>query len=465
MQNITSSLAELAGMLRQKRITAQELTQSAIDSYTKSEHWLNAYKAWDGDRAMAQAKAVDSLLGLGVDTGALMGIPVSVKDMYSVPYFPTYAGSALPIPQELEKIGPVVHAVQSQAGIIMGKTHTVEYAFGGLGCNAHWGSPRNPWSKNVARVSGGSSSGAGASLAQGSALVALGTDTGGSIRIPAAMTGQVGLKSTVGRLGTEGIFPLSTSFDTVGIMCRTVKDVCYAFQAFDNTVSKDIISPNLLGIRIGVPRNFFWEGADASITARIEEAISCLSLSGVVSKEIEVANCDECFEIFGQGGLAASEFYSFITNNYPERIEHMDINVYERFNAGAAISSSEYIRRKTVLKHYGESNLHLFNDVDVIVTPTVAINTPCDDDLVDASEYAKHNIMALRNTSVVNLFGWCALSLPVGLDHNGMPVGLHLIAPPFQEEKLLSVALAFEDLFMTSLAPRQTMLEMASYLI
>lgn len=464
MQKYMPSLSELAHQLREKSLTVQELSEKCMENYAKTEHKFNAYKAWDGEWIRKQAKAVDELLGQGADAGPLMGIPVSIKDLYSVPHFPSYAGSALPLPADWAKAGPLVQELETQSAIIMGKTHTVEYAFGGLGCNAHWGSPKNPWSKDVARVSGGSSSGAGVSLVQGSALLAFGTDTGGSIRIPSSMTGQVGLKTTVGRWSTEGIFPLSSSLDTAGIMCRTVEDVVYAFQALDKNITQKICKKELSTIRIGVPKNFFYDDADTSIIDRVTEVISFLANQGAVVKYMALKNCDEAFAIFKKGGLAASEFYTFMMENYPERVERMDINVYTRFEAGKHISQDEYLNRKKLLQKYGERNLPMFNDYDVLVTPTVAINTPCDEDLIDANDYAKLNIMALRNTAIVNLFGWCALSLPAGLDHNGMPVGIQLMAPPFHEEKLLAVALAVEEALMTAFVPRQTMQDIGARL-
>lgn len=449
MSNTYVSMAEYARRLRERKLSAAALIEECEANYRRNEPEFNAYKTWNGVGALAHAGAADLLLDSRLDLGPLMGLPVSVKDLYGVPGLPVFAGSDTELPETCRQAGPVVREVMRQFGAVVGKTHTVEFAFGGLGLNAHWGTPLNPWSKEGARVPGGSSSGAGVSLVQGSALLALGTDTAGSVRIPASFTGQVGLKTTQGRWSIDGIVPLSASLDTPGLLCRTVEDLIYSFSAIDparnSYGASEIVPARLSGLRIGVPDNFFWDGADASIVACVENAIGSLARAGATVTRLTVPHCDQVYEIFCKGGLAASELAAYMQMNFPEKIPRLDPVVRARVEGADNVSSVEYLRRKAVMKLCGEQAAAIFADVDVLITPTVAVPPPLLSEVADAASYGKANLLALRNTSIGNLFGWCALSMPAGMDYNRMPVGMQLMAPPMQEPRLLGIAAAVEQ--------------------
>lgn len=379
-----------------------------------------------------------------------MGMPVSVKDLYGVPGMPVHAGTDTRFPESWERAGPLVRSLTGQLGIVMGKTHTVEFAFGGIGTNPHWGAPVNPWSsKEAPRVSGGSSSGAGVSLAQGSALLALGTDTAGSVRIPAAFTGQCALKTTHGRWPADGIVPLSPSLDTPGLLCRTVEDLAYAFSALDiqaNNETNGAITPRpLAGLRIGVVENVVWDGIDPEIAANTEAALATLERNGASLSKVSLNGLDAVLEIFRHGGLAAPELRSFMDLNFPDRIGRLDPMVRARVEQADEVSAIEYLRRRNVLRTSGHAALKVFEHVDVLVSPTVPISAPLLSDVAEGDAYRAANMMALRNTAIVNLFGWCALTLPSGLDGNGIPSGLQLIAPPMREPQLLAMALGVEN--------------------
>lgn len=443
------SLAEYAGRLRRREQSAVELVEECAQNYLRTESRLNAYKTWDGARARSVAAAVDALLDQGVELGPLMGIPVSVKDLYGVPGLPVFAGSDERLPQAWEAAGPVVSQLQRQLGIVVGKTHTVEFAFGGLGVNAHWGTPFNPWSPDEHRAPGGSSSGAGVSLVQGSALLALGTDTAGSVRVPASMTGQVGLKTTYGRWSLDGIVPLSSSLDTLGLLTRTVEDLAYAFSAIDAVGKLASIAwpPRTLeGLRIGVPQNFFWEDIDPSIAAVVETTIEHLARAGASIIRLQLPHCEEAYGIFRKGGLAAPELAAYLNEHFPHKVERLDPVVRARVQGAEQISSVEYLHRKAVLKRCGAGATQVFGEVDVLLSPTVPITPPRLVDISDVSSYGPANMMALRNTVIGNLFGWSALTLPVGLDASRMPVGLQLMGPAMAEERLIGIALNIESL-------------------
>lgn len=442
------SLGQIARALRAGDTTASALLGETIAARQASEDRLNAYKSVNDALAMQQAGIADALLASGPDLGPLMGIPVSVKDLYGVPGFPVFAGMAQELPAEWQRSGPLVGRLQQQLGIVTGKTHTVECAFGGLGTNAHWGAPVNPWSPDAARAPGGSSSGAGVSLAQGSALVAFGTDTAGSVRIPASVTGQVGLKTTHGRWSLDGIFPLSPSLDTPGILCRTVEDLAFAFAALDPAMvaggRTEIASADLGSLRIGLPDDPFNVDIDPSVSGVFTGALAEFSGTCRSAVAVTLPGVAEVLDIFAKGGLAAPELRTFLSARFPERFAELDPVVRLRIEGADSMPATEYLRRRAVLATCGRDALGVFDQVDVLITPTVAISPPRLADLADMEVYRQANMMALRNTAIVNLFGWCALTLPVGLDANGMPVGLQLIAPPMQEERLIAIARAIE---------------------
>ena len=214
------TIAEIGAKLRAGTLSAGAVIEAAIARHDSYGEALGAYKLWQPDAARTVAGAADAVFAAGGDLGPLQGVPVSVKDLFAVDGLPSYSGTPNRLPPEFEREGPVVAAARRQLAPFPGKTHTVEFAYGGLGVNNHWGTPRNPWDAADHRVSGGSSSGAGVSLVEGSAHLALGSDTAGSVRIPASFTGNMGLKITHGRWPLDGITPLGPSLDTPGVLAR-----------------------------------------------------------------------------------------------------------------------------------------------------------------------------------------------------------------------------------------------------
>src|SRR5262245_32277972 len=285
-------LIEIAQALRDKEVTAQELVEAAIDRHKRFGEKLHAYSQWAPEQARLIAQAADAAFAAGVSVGPLQGIPVSIKDLFAASGYPCFAGSSRRLPADTwEQDGPLVATLRRQIGVIMGKTHMVEFAFGGTGYNAHWGAPYNPWDASAHRAPGGSSSGAGVSLLEGSALLAFGSDTAGSVRIPASMTGTVGLKVTLGRWSTEGVVPLSTTFDTPGLLARSVSDVAYGFAALDAAGIDPVGfiaragARDLAGVRIGVGDPFLWRDCDPGIAETVQEAVDALVRDGASTRE------------------------------------------------------------------------------------------------------------------------------------------------------------------------------------
>ena len=448
------SLRSLAQELRAGGITASALFEACRARAEACDERFHTYIARDEERGRKAAELADLALALGRDLGPLMGIPLSVKDIYGLEGYRTHAGTPRALPEAWEAQGPLIEGVARGGAVFQGKTHTVEFAFGGLGVNTHHGTPRNPWDSKAHRVPGGSSAGAGISLVEGSALLAFGTDTAGSVRIPASMTGTVGFKPTYGYWPTQGIVPLSTSLDSPGFLVRSVADAAFAFPALEMALGHVTTaeSPEALaigGLRIGVPESFFWDEMSPGVGEAVETALSELERAGATLKPIRTPECAAASEIFAKGGLAAPELLATLRQDLPEWHETLDAGVKARVDMAGELSAAEYIVRCRSFQRLAAKAVAWFRDVDVVATPTVPVTPPGVEEVAEPEAYKRNNLLALRNTGVVNCLGMCALTMPVGLDAAGMPVGLHLIAPGHGmpghgERRLLSAGLAAE---------------------
>lgn len=445
-----TDLATLAVQLRSGDITARSIMESCAENYQRTESELNVYKTWAGDGAKDVANSVDNLLKLGYDLGPLMGLPVSVKDLFAVPGLPTFAGTVRDLGANWQQPGRLIQTFMQQLSPITGKSHTVEFAFGGIGMNAHWGTPRNPWDKQDHRIPGGSSSGAGVSLCQGSALLALGTDTAGSVRIPASFTGTVALKTSSGLWPKDNVVPLSTTLDTPGLLARSIKDLAYGYCAIESQLRKTKVELptifGLQGLRIGVPEHFFWNEVDESVATAVQHAMRLLEQAGAILVPITIPNCDEVYQVFQAGGLGAPELSEFLQRNMPQKIQELDPVVKMRIEGADTLSSVEYLQRVAIINQSAQEINSVFQQVDIWLNPTVAITPPKLTDIADVESYRQANMLVLRNTSIANLMNLCAVSLPVGKDTAGMPVGLQLTGPANQEARLLAMALQTEKI-------------------
>src|SRR5580692_2171687 len=355
---ISRPLAEIAGALCEKRATAQELTEQAIARHDRFGERLHAYLLWTPDRARAVAQAADAAFAAGAIAGPLQGIPVSIKDLFAADGFPCFAGSSRRLPAEpWERDGPLVATLRRQLGVIMGKTHMVEFAFGGTGQNSHHGAPYNPWDAAAHRSVGGSSSGAGVSLLEGSALLAFGSDTAGSVRIPACMTGNAGLKVTIGRWSTGGVVPLSFTFDTPGLLARSVCDLAYGFAALDPAgidppaLIAQAGTRDLAGIRIGVGDPFLWHDCDPGIAETVQDAVDTLVRAGAIARDFNLPEAEASYDVFLAGGLSAIELRSFLDRELPEWLDQLDPVIAPAVRNAESLSALEYLTRVARLAH------------------------------------------------------------------------------------------------------------------
>ncbi len=443
------SIEQLAAGLRNGSFRARDAAEAAIDAQTRLEPTLNAYRDWNPDYTRAQADAADAALAARFDLGVLQGLPVSAKDLYAVAGYETFAGSPYPLPMFADE-GPVVRAVRSNMAVIPGKTHTVEWAFGGIGMNPHHATPRNPWDDRDHRAPGGSSSGAGVSLWQGSAVAALGSDTAGSVRIPASWTGTVGVKTTWGRWSLDGIAPLSPTLDTPGVLTRTAEDAALAFAALDPQVSdphaflQQCRQAEARRFTLGVC-DWMFEDNSPGVAEAVQQALDALAAAGARIIKVDVPNLEELHELFRRGGIAGIEFAAFIGR--PEMAKWkaaVDPIVQSRFAAIESVPASEYIRRVIRIGEMAVEAAPVFEQVDAIVGPTIPITPPKIADLQSVEAYGSHNLQSLRNTSVGNILALSGVTLPVGLDKAGMPVGLQVMTPNGADEQALAMAVAFE---------------------
>jgi aspartyl-tRNA(Asn)/glutamyl-tRNA(Gln) amidotransferase subunit A len=452
----TSSIESLAAAMRNGDITAIELAEWSIGNREKRGEMLHAYKTWEPERFRAEAAAADGVLAAGIDLGPLQGIPVSVKDLYGVSGYPTFAGCSRELPEKWQTEGPVVRALRHQLATVSGKTHTVQFAFGALGTNAHWGTPRNPWDGENHRVPGGSSAGAGVSLWEGSALLALGSDTAGSVRMPASFTGTVGLKTSKGRWSTDGIVPLSTTLDTAGPLTRTVADAVLAFAVIDpettepaTAFSRRLGTASPADFHIGVC-DWYFDDCDPGVAEGVKAALDELAAAGARISSVVCPENEDSVALFKRGGLAAPEFASFINNEMAAFRDDLDPNVAARFEVMEAVEAREYMARCSQRLDLARRMRDSMAGFDAIVGPTIAITPPIVGDVADPKDYHRANMGAARNTSTVNMLDLCAITMPVALDAMGMPVGLHIICPLGADETALAIALAFEKVLGTA---------------
>ena len=447
---LSNTMAEIAAALDERQSTARELIEAAIARHERWDERLHAYSLWTPEIARAAADAADAAFSAGLRVGSLQGIPISVKDLFGVAGLPTFAGTPRRLPAAWEHEGPLVATVRRQLSAIVGKTHMVEFAFGGTGANHHWGCPTNPWDPHQPRSPGGSSSGAGVSLAEGSALLAFGSDTAGSVRIPASATGHVGLKVTGGRWSCDGLVPLSRVFDTPGILVRSVADAVYAFGALDpawgdaRAFERTIAGCDIDGVRIGVGDPSMWADCAPGIAEAARAALDQLAKAGARIAPKTVPAIPQAYSVFAEGGVSGPDLRALLDLELPEWIPLVDPLNAPIIAAMATLPVSVYLGRHYRLAKLARSADAQLADVDVIACPTLCLAPPRLADIRDSDSHWAANRKLTRNTVPANYLGLCAVTLPVGRDREGMPVGLQLTARGGQEERLLAIAWAAE---------------------
>ena len=467
------SIAATAGQVRSGSTSARALVEDAIRSHETSD--LDAYIVFDADGALRQADAVDGAVSRGEDPGPLAGITVSVKDLYGVEGLPIRAGTKRELPARWQREGFLVRTLRRLGAVIVGKTHTVELAFGGVGLNPNTGTPVNPWDPERHRAPGGSSSGAGVSLWERSAMIALGSDTGGSVRIPASATGVVGHRHTTGRWPTDGVVPLSTTLDSVGLLTHTAADSRHVFSLVDRFApggasGRGRQAPghhddnhgnapapphpdHIRGLRIGLPRSGLWRETEPEIAATVRQALDELADAGAHLFEVDAPELQEAGERYLAGELVQPERSESLERHLPGWTEILDPIIGKRLEAAHGVTAIEYVAILRLRRRLSAS-IHARMDageVDLLATPTLPITPPTLASLSELDVYRAVNRSMLSGTGPASMLDLCAVTLPAGLDRHGMPTGLQLIGRSGSDHALLARAAAAETVLGTNL--------------
>lgn len=433
------SLTSLAQDLATGVTTSQALVESCLDSISidsRAFTWVD----WLG--AKTQAEAMDQLRQAGTAASPFAGIPVSVKDLFDIQGRPTPAGSAILVQaQAAASDAPIVTRLKAAGFVVIGRTQMSEFAFTGLGLNPHGPQPPNP--KVLTCVPGGSSGGAAVSVALGQAAGAIGTDTGGSVRIPAAFCGLTGFKPTQSRITRSGAFPLSETLDSIGPIARCVEDCAILDAVMANSPTADIRPLDIKALRLGIPNHYLLEDLDPQVAQAWSRTLASLSKAGVRLETFDFPELDTIPAMHACGTISNAEAYAFHRRiGLLEQRDLYDPNVLARVELGAAMSAADYLDLITARAGLMEAATTRTAPYDAVICPTVPIVAPLISAMEEPDAFKKANALTLRNTSVANLLDRCAVSLPMAT--LGEPCGLMLMGMPLGDEYLLSVAKALE---------------------
>ncbi len=442
------TLEELAQGLATGRTTSRALVEECLARATDAAgEGARVFTRLDSDAARLAADAMDGLRKAGAPLSPFAGIPVSIKDLFDIEGQVTCAGSVVLRDAPVASADAVAVARLRRAGfILIGRTNMTEFAYSGLGINPHYGTPRNPWRRDQGHVPGGSSSGAAISVTDGMAHAALGTDTGGSCRIPAAFTGLVGFKPTARRVPLQGALPLSSHLDSIGPIARTVN--CCAI--IDAVLSDSPVLPlpqrKIDGLRLAVPVGVALKDLDDAVATAFEQALSLLAAKGARIDRVPVPEFDEVAAINSKGGFTAAESYAWHRRLLSERRDRYDPRVSIRIERGIEQSAADYIDLLAARESLIQRTTRRIESYDAIVLPTVAMTPPPIADLeTDDAAYGRANLLSLRNCTLINMMDGCAISLPVHKP-NEAPVGLMLAGPAGKDREILAIASAIAPL-------------------
>ncbi|HYD81831.1 MAG TPA: amidase [Paucimonas sp.] len=395
------------------------------------------------EAARAAAACADALQAAGAELPPLAGLPVSVKDLVDVAGEPTLAGSVvLKDAPPAAADAPVVRRLREAGAAIIGKTNMTEFAYSGLGLNPHYGTPRNPLDPHVARIPGGSSSGAAVSVAAGLCVAGLGSDTGGSIRIPAAFCGLVGFKPTARRVPTAGTVPLSTTLDSLCALTRSVDDCLLVDGVIaDAPLALPPLPPGVRGLRLGLPQTMVLDDLDVHVAASFASALSRLSAAGAQIIETPLALYDDFNPL---RKFSAVESYAWHRKLLAEREAEYDPRVASRIKAGAALDAADYIDLCAARRRWIAGMERELAPFDALIMPTVPVVAPALAELEASDDaYVKANSLVLRNPASVNMMDGCAISVPCH-EPGTLPVGLSLVGSAMSDARILAIARAVE---------------------
>jgi aspartyl-tRNA(Asn)/glutamyl-tRNA(Gln) amidotransferase subunit A len=450
MMTEDATISDLTQPVRRKEISPVEITLACLERIAKMNPALNAFITVTAESALAEARAAEAEILRGKWRGPLHGVPIALKDLIDTAGVRTTAASALYKDRIPFHDAEVVRRLREAGAVIVGKNNLHEFAYGGSSLVSHFADVHNPW--DLGRIAGGSSGGSAAAVAARLACAAIGTDTAGSIREPAALCGCVGLKPTYGRVSSRGVIPLSASLDHVGPLTTTVTDAAIVLQVIAGYDAADITTLNVPAadyvaavrkdakrLRVGVPQAYFFDDLDPEVASAMEHALR--GIQTLVGRMREVR-----LDVPTDRALQAAESYACHAENVRKAPELYQPETLRRFRSGQRVSAAEYIQRRRELDEARRSIGQAFADVDVLVTPTTPIPAPAIADLkADPEALRPAELKLLRNTRPFNVWGLPAISVSCGFTKGGLPIGLQIAGPHWREDLVLRLAHAYEQ--------------------
>lgn len=458
MDNLTShSLEYLSAAIKEKQLSPVELTTAVLAIIEAEDPALNAYISTDQTSALEQARKAEQAIMSDRYLGPLHGIPMGIKDNFCVENQTTTMGSKIHANYVPQYSATAVNKLRAAGIVQLGKHNLHEYALGVTTENPHYGDTLNPWDRN--KIAGGSSGGAGTAIATGMSIGSIGSDTSGSIRIPASCCGIVGLKPTYGRISKFGCYPEAWTLDTVGPMARTVTDTALILDALSGhdrqdptsldlppTQTATMLSSNVSGLRIGINEDFFFADIDDPIAENTRQTISALEELGAVIVPVEIAHIEDAE--YALTVIDTAEATTVHHRALAQRPEDYGDDVRFLLKCGVIVSAVDYLEAQQIRALLQHSFAQTFNDVDVLMAPTLPIKTPDlgqTESLLNGATTDTDDAL-MRLVGPANLLGLPAISVPNGLV-DGMPVGIQIIGSPLGEQKVLNAGLVVENTF------------------
>jgi aspartyl-tRNA(Asn)/glutamyl-tRNA(Gln) amidotransferase subunit A len=446
------SIEQAARLLRRREISPVELVDACLERVQSLDASINAFITLTAESARRRARAAERELRRGGARSPLHGIPICLKDNFWTKGVRTTAGSKILADFVPDADSDVATRLAQAGAILLGKTNMHEFAYGITSENPHYGSVRNPWARD--RISGGSSGGSAAAVATGMAFASMGTDTGGSIRIPAALCGIVGLKPTFGLVSVAGTVLLCESMDHAGPLARSVADACVVLETIAGAYPRGVARPNHRTLRrkgrkrfrLGLPEQYYFERVDSGVHAAIDAAVKTLEQLGARVERVSLPHLHESVEASTNLGLAEATSFHESQGYYPARAAEYGEDVRGRLEAGTKVRATDYLHALKVKRMLRRDFDNAFERVDAILAPASPIPAPGlgENEVEIAGEKAGVRGLLVGASRPANFTGHPALAVPCGFTPAGLPVGLQLIGPRWGEAKLLTIAYAYE---------------------
>lgn len=447
-------LRTLANLLQHGQVTSEALVQHSIERMQQGGG--NVFTQQYAEQALEQAAEIDQRRATGRETRQFAGIPISVKDLFDLQGQETWAGSnVLKGTAPALETAPAIASLLNAGLVIIGKTNMTEFAYSGLGINPHYGTPKNPCDASVHRIPGGSSSGSAVSVVNGAAVASIGTDTGGSVRIPSSLCGLTGFKPASNTIAKNGVVPLSRTLDTIGPLARSVQCCADLFSLMSQKPTRQLEMQDPQTIKLLVPTNCVWDECATETVESMENAMRVLTRAGVhlIHQELPVLN--DILESGVQGCIAGYESWEWHRELLTEQFDAYDPRVSQRIIGGSQISTEQYQQAVALLPLFRSEFTDVLSSVDAVLYPTTALTAPPLASFDDDEEYARLNYLMLRNTAFGNVLDTAAISLPTqnpGAQNAGteltrfdaLPVGAMLMRPGGDEARLLDIAQSVE---------------------